>query len=90
MIFMVLVGGIGRFEGPILGAIIFFLIETWLGASGVWYLIVLGFTALLFSLFLPKGIWGYIEDRFHVLLLPVGYRVQTLGAGPVAKPSEAQ
>jgi branched-chain amino acid transport system permease protein len=90
MIFMVLVGGIGRFEGPILGAIIFFLIETWLGASGVWYLIVLGFTALLFSLFLPKGIWGYIEDRFHVLLLPVGYRVQTLGAGPIAKPSEAQ
>lgn len=90
MIFMVLVGGIGRFEGPILGAIIFFLIETWLGASGVWYLIVLGFTALLFSLFLPKGIWGYIEDRFHVLLLPVGYRVQTLGAGPIPKPSEAQ
>ena len=77
MIFMVLVGGIGRFEGPILGAIIFFLIELWLGAAGVWYLIVLGLSALLFSLFLPKGIWGYIEDRFHVLLLPVGYRLQT-------------
>ena len=76
MIFMVLVGGIGRFEGPILGAIIFFLIENWLGSAGVWYLIVLGFTALLFSLFLPKGIWGYIEDRFHILLLPVGYRLQ--------------
>jgi hypothetical protein len=55
---MVLVGGIGRFEGPILGAIIFFLIENWLGSAGVWYLIVLGLTALLFSLFLPKGIWG--------------------------------
>ena len=40
MIFMVLVGGIGRFEGPILGAIIFFLIETWFSAAGVWYLIV--------------------------------------------------
>jgi branched-chain amino acid transport system permease protein len=75
MIFMVLVGGIGRFEGPILGAIIFFLIELWLGSAGVWYLIVLGLSALLFSLFLPKGIWGYIEDRFHVLILPVGYRV---------------
>jgi branched-chain amino acid transport system permease protein len=78
MIFMVLVGGIGRFEGPILGAIIFFLIELWFGKAGVWYLIVLGLTALLFSLFLPKGIWGYIEDRFKVLLLPVGYRVRTI------------
>jgi branched-chain amino acid transport system permease protein len=77
MIFMVLVGGIGRFEGPILGAIIFFFIELWFGSAGVWYLIVLGMTALVFSLFLPKGIWGYVEDRFHVLLLPVGYRVRT-------------
>jgi branched-chain amino acid transport system permease protein len=76
MIFMVLVGGIGRFEGPILGAIIFFLIELWFGTAGVWYLVILGLTALLFSLFLPGGIWGYVEDRFHVLLLPVGYRVR--------------
>ena len=89
MIFMVLVGGIGRFEGPILGAVIFFLIETWFSAAGVWYLIVLGFTALVFSLFLPKGIWGYVEDRFHVLLLPVGYRLQTSAGGPMTGPSEA-
>lgn len=81
MIFMVLVGGIGRFEGPILGAIIFFLIETWLGTAGVWYLIVLGLTALVFSLFVPKGIWGYIEDRLDVSLLPVGYRLQILASG---------
>jgi len=77
MIFMVLVGGIGSFEGPILGAVIFFLIETWFGASGVWYLIALGSSALLFSLFLPKGIWGYINNRFQLHLLPVGYRVVT-------------
>jgi len=89
MIFMVLVGGIGRFEGPILGAIIFFLIELWLGAAGVWYLIVLGLTALLFSLFLPKGIWGYIEDRFHVLLLPVGYRLQTSAGNAIVGGGEA-
>jgi branched-chain amino acid transport system permease protein len=79
MIFMVLVGGIGRFEGPIIGAIIFFAIETWFGTSGVWYLIVLGVIALLFSLLLPKGIWGYVEDRFQIRLLPVGYLVHPRG-----------
>jgi branched-chain amino acid transport system permease protein len=75
MIFMVLVGGIGRFEGAILGAVIFFVIETWFGSLGVWYLIGLGLIALLFSLFLPSGMWGEIESRFGISLMPVGYRL---------------
>lgn len=76
MIFMVLVGGIGRFEGAILGACLFFLIETWFAATGVWYLIGLGATAMVFSLYLPKGAWGAIGLR----LLPFGYSV-TQGNG---------
>lgn len=76
MIFMVLVGGIGRFEGAILGAVIFFVIETWFGALGVWYLIGLGTVALLFSLLLPRGLWGEIETRFGISLMPVGYRLE--------------
>lgn len=76
MIFMVLVGGIGRFEGAILGAVIFFAIETWFGAFGVWYLIGLGAVALLFSLFMPRGLWGAIETRFGISLMPVGYRLE--------------
>ena len=75
MIFMVLVGGIGTFEGAILGAILFFILETWFGATGVWYLIGLGATAVAFSLILPKGLWGIIEKRFNIQLLPVGYRL---------------
>lgn len=76
MIFMVLVGGIATFEGAILGAIIFFLFETWFGGSGVWYLIALGAAAVLFSLFFPKGVWGAIAARLPDTLLPLGYRLQ--------------
>ena len=50
MIFMVLVGGIGTFEGAIIGAVIFFAIEAGSGRTGVWYLIGLGATALDFAL----------------------------------------
>jgi branched-chain amino acid transport system permease protein len=75
MIFMVLVGGIGTFEGAIVGAILFFAIETWFGATGVWYLVGLGAAALVFALLLPKGIWGSIESRTGLRLLPVGYRL---------------
>ena len=75
MIFMVLVGGIGKFEGAILGAILFFVVETVFGGTGVWYLVGLGATAVLFSLYLPHGLWGEIERRFELQLLPVGYRL---------------
>ena len=94
MIFMVLVGGIGTFEGAILGALIFFLIETWFGGTGVWYLIGLGATALVFSLLLPRGLWGTLEERFGWRLLPVGYRVRlpinaSDTTGEIASPAQA-
>ena len=76
MIFMVLVGGLGTFEGAILGAVIFFAIEAIFGGTGVWYLVGLGATGLVFALFLPRGIWGVLEDRFGLRLLPVGYRLK--------------
>ena len=75
MLFMVLVGGIGTYEGPILGAVLFFTIETLFGAAGVTYLIGLGCVAVLFALFLPRGLWGAIERRSGIQLLPVGYRL---------------
>ena len=76
MLFMVLVGGIGTFEGPILGAVLFFLIETLWGAAGVYYLIGLGVIAMLFALFLQRGIWGAFEKRFGLALLPVGFQLK--------------
>lgn len=76
MLFMVLVGGIGTYEGPIIGAILFFTIETLFGAAGVTYLIGLGVVAVVFALLLPRGIWGTIENRWGVQLLPVGYRLR--------------
>ena len=76
MVFMALVGGLGAFEGAILGALIFFAIETLFGGLGVWYLIGLGSAALGFSLFLPRGLWGFAETRLGLSLLPIGYRLR--------------
>lgn len=79
MIFMVLVGGIGTFEGAIIGALIFFFLEIFLGSAGVWYLITIGAASFAFALFLPRGVWGTIERRFGISLLPVGYRIPSQG-----------
>jgi branched-chain amino acid transport system permease protein len=76
MIFMVLVGGLGTFEGPIIGALVLFLIQNQFSDSGVWYLVGLGATAVAFALFLPQGVWGFFEQRFGLRLMPVGYRLR--------------
>lgn len=77
MIFMVLVGGLGTFEGPIVGAVVLYLLETYTaGPLGVWYLVMLGGVAIGVALFLPRGIWGTVQERFNVRLLPVGYRLR--------------
>jgi branched-chain amino acid transport system permease protein len=73
MIFMALVGGLGTFEGPIIGAIVFFVIQDQWGDQGVWYLVGLGAAAILFALLVPRGVWGTVEERFGIRLLPVGY-----------------
>lgn len=78
MIFMVLVGGLGTFEGPIIGAIVFYLIQNQFADSGAWYLVGLGATAIAFALFLPRGLWGTVEGRLSLRLLPVGYRLRKL------------
>jgi branched-chain amino acid transport system permease protein len=75
MIFMVLVGGLGTFEGPILGAVLLFAIQTTFTQGGPWYLVGLGATATLFALLLPRGLWGAIEERLGLHLFPVGYRI---------------
>jgi len=76
MIFMVLVGGLGTFEGPIIGAIVLYLIQQWFGNDGVWYLVGLGGAAMAFALLLPRGLWGALEERTGLRFMPVGYRVQ--------------
>ena len=75
MIFMVLVGGLGTFEGPIVGAVLLFAIQTTFTQGGPWYLVGLGAAAALFALFLPRGLWGTVEERLGLRLMPVGYRV---------------
>jgi len=81
MIFMVLVGGLGTFEGPIIGAVALYILQTYGPNGGVWYFVLLGGIAIAFALVLPQGIWGTIQERFNVQLLPVGYRLRNFTKG---------
>jgi branched-chain amino acid transport system permease protein len=75
MIFIVVIGGIGTIEGPILGAVIFFFIREYLSNFGGWSLILLGLVAVVMMLVAPKGVWGLIQDRYGLELFAVRRRL---------------
>jgi branched-chain amino acid transport system permease protein len=75
MIFIVIIGGLGFIEGPIIGAIVFFALQRWLADYGVWYLVLLGLIAVTSAIWLPRGLWGALTRRANVSLFPIGYRL---------------
>lgn len=75
MIFVALIGGVGTIEGPIVGTLIFFGLQQTLADRGAWYLILVGGVAVLMAMFVPRGLWGLVSDRFDLKLFPVGYWV---------------
>ncbi len=75
VIFIVVIGGIGTIEGPIIGTLVFFLLRETLADLGTTYLIVLGVVAIVVMLKAPKGLWGLIRSRFDIQIFPLGYRV---------------
>jgi branched-chain amino acid transport system permease protein len=75
VIFITVIGGIGRIEGPIVGTIVFFLLRQTLADLGTLYLMMLGLVAILVMLTAPKGIWGLVVERFGFSVFPLERRV---------------
>ncbi len=71
VIFITVIGGIGRIEGPIIGTIIFFVMRQTLADLGSVYLLIMGAVAIVVMLWAPKGLWGLIADRYGWQALPL-------------------
>ena len=76
VIFIVVIGGIGTLEGPIIGTLLFFALRETLADYGTIYLPILGVVAIIVMLKSPSGIWGYIQKKYNIELLPLRYKVQ--------------
>lgn len=75
VIFIVVIGGIGTIEGPIIGVLVFFLLQSMLSDFGSWYLMILGLIGIGVMLFAPRGLWGLISDRTGLQLFPIRRRL---------------
>jgi len=75
VIFIVVIGGIGSIEGPIVGTLVFFVLRFLLADYGAWYLITLGTIAVIIMVKAPDGIWGLVSQRFGIYFFPVRRQV---------------
>jgi branched-chain amino acid transport system permease protein len=69
-IFMVVIGGIGRIEGPIVGTLVFWCLNNFLSDYGTWYLLGLGSLAIVTTIFFRQGLWGFAQQRWGWSLFP--------------------
>lgn len=76
VVFIVVIGGLGTIEGPLIGTVIYFLLRDTLSDYGSWYLIVFGALAIAVMLLMRQGIWGFVRQRFGLELFPVQRRLR--------------
>ncbi len=67
--FIAIIGGIGTIEGPIIGALIFVLLQQYFAEYTGISLILLGSVSILTMLAMPKGIMGTIQEKLGFELL---------------------
>lgn len=74
-IFMVVIGGIGRIEGPIVGALVFWALNKLFSDYGSWYLLGLGLLAIVVTINFRQGLWGWVQQRWGLALFPTQRRL---------------
>ena len=89
MIFIVIIGGLGRIEGPIVGTILFFALQETLADYGSLYLVILGTVAIVMTLLAPRGLWGLWVARRPMELFGIRRRLVLADVGAADAPDPA-
>lgn len=76
IIFIVVIGGIGRLEGALVGTILFFVTREALADLGALYLIVLGVIAIATMFVSRAGLWGIVEQKLGWSIFPITRRAR--------------
>lgn len=85
-VFMTLIGGAGAFIGPIVGSVIYTMLQAVVKMYTVYWPLTIGSVILLIVLFAPGGILGIIERRMRAARAGN----QANGGDPAAGPSAAE
>jgi branched-chain amino acid transport system permease protein len=62
---MCILGGVGSFVGPMVGAAIITLLEHYISIYTFYWQMVLGCLIIILVMFMPGGISGYIQEKLQ-------------------------
>jgi branched-chain amino acid transport system permease protein len=71
LLFIVIIGGIGTLEGPIIGAVIFVILQQFLSEYVGYNLIILGAITIFVIFFAPRGIIGSVQNKYGIEFFPI-------------------
>lgn len=69
---VIVLGGSGRLAGPVVGALVFFLVPELLTALQSWRLLIYGGALLLLMLYAPHGLVGWAETLWRKMRASLG------------------
>lgn len=69
LVFIVIIGGIGTIEGPIIGSLIYIILSQTLAEYFSVSMLILGAIAILVILIAPKGIMGTLQEKLGFEIL---------------------
>ncbi len=81
IIFNVVIGGIGSFEGPIIGTVVYFVLREYLSDLGTWNLILLGTVSIVLILIDRRGLWGLFRRFLADDIVPIAHKPATAPKG---------
>jgi branched-chain amino acid transport system permease protein len=76
MVFIVIIGGSGTIEGPIVGAVIYIILRQYLYSYPGISNIILGVIAIVIIIIAPKGIMGYVNNKFTLDIFSIRRRIK--------------
>ena len=62
LVIMVLLGGIGKFPGPAIGAFIIIFVNDWLREFERWRLLIFGALVVIIVMLAPRGMMGALDS----------------------------
>jgi branched-chain amino acid transport system permease protein len=71
LLFIVIIGGLGTVAGPVVGAVVYVILQQYLSEYVGFNLIILGTITILVIFFAPKGIVGELQGKFDFEVFPI-------------------
>jgi branched-chain amino acid transport system permease protein len=76
-LFAIILGGMGSFFGPVVGAALFMFLEDFINSFTTYWPIVMGGLLVLLVIGLPSGIVGFLQDHYRAMQ---ARRLRTVGS----------